>query len=128
MIKDDSKRDEFLREPRTGVLSTLGKSGTVHAVPVIYLWQDGTFRILTDRISQKRKNIDRSGRASLCIPGEGGRYVTAEGPVAIEDPVSYDQRLALHTHYRGLEAATKVVADGAHERMITLVLTPERWL
>ena len=128
MIKDDAKRDEFLHEPRTGVFSTVGRSGAVHAVPVIYLWENGVFRILTDRVSQKRKNVDRTGRASLCVYGDGGRYVTAEGPVAIEDPVSYEQRLALHTHYRGAEAAAKVVADGAHERMVTLVLTPERWI
>ena len=128
MIKDESARNEFLRGPRTGVLSTVGKSGTVHSIPVIYLWENGTFRILTDRVSQKRKNVDRTGRASLCIYGDGARYVTAEGPVAIEDPVSYEQRLALHTHYRGAEAATKVVADGAHERMVTFVLTPERWI
>ena len=56
------------------------------------------------------------------------RYVTAEGPVSVEDPVTYDQRLALHTHYRGAEAARKIVDRGGHEGMVTLVLRPERWL
>ena len=52
----------------------------------------------------------------------------AEGHVRESDPLSYEQRLALHTHYRGAEAAEKSTADGAHERMVLLVLTPERWL
>lgn len=54
--------------------------------------------------------------------------MTAEGPVRVVDPLSYEDRLELHTHYRGAEAAAKSTAGGAHERMVMLVLTPERWL
>ncbi|MFN8558409.1 MAG: hypothetical protein U0531_14050 [Dehalococcoidia bacterium] len=68
--------------------------------------------------------------APLCIDERDGslRYVTAEGPVTVQDSVSYEERLALHTHYRGPERAKEIVDRGGHERMVLLVLTPERWL
>lgn len=54
--------------------------------------------------------------------------MTAEGTVQVEDRVTRDERLALHTLYRGAEAAEKVVAAGGHEEMVLLLLTPERWV
>ena len=81
------------------------------------------------RGSQKQRNAERTGRASLCINGwPEFRYVTIEGPARIDHPVSYETRLRLHAHYRGEEAALKAVADGAHERMVALKITPERWM
>ncbi len=44
------------------------------------------------------------------------------------DPISLEDRLALHVHYRGEEAGRKVVADNRHEHMVILELRPERWL
>ena len=123
-------RDAFIREPRTAVLATTGRDGRVHAVPVWFLWDGAAFRILTERGSAKHRNAARAGRAALCIDDRDGRfeYVTAEGPVTVQDPVSYDERLALHTHYRGPEAARKVVDQGGHERMVMLILRPDKWL
>jgi PPOX class probable F420-dependent enzyme len=124
------EREAFLREPRTAVLATVSRDGRTHAVPVWFLYREGVFRILTGRGSAKHRNVMRNGRASLCVDERGGRfqYVTAEGPVGVEDPLTYEQRLALHTHYRGAEAARAIVDRGGHEEMVTLVLTPERWL
>ncbi|MBE0611283.1 MAG: pyridoxamine 5'-phosphate oxidase family protein [Dehalococcoidia bacterium] len=122
-----SKREAFIAEPRTAVFSTVDARGRSHAIPVWYLWKDDEFRVVTERGSQKHKNAERSGRAALTIV-DGPRYVAAEGPVRVVDPLSYEERLALHIHYRGAEAAEKSTADGAHVRMVLLVLTPERWL
>ena len=127
---DQAERDTFLAQPQVAVLSTLSKDGRIHSVPVWYLYAGGLFRILTARGSAKHRNIERTRRASLCIDQRDGafRYVTAEGPVAVTDPVIFDERLALHTHYRGEEQARRIVAKGGHEEMVMLVLTPERWL
>jgi hypothetical protein len=72
----------------------------------------------------------RAGRASICVDERDGRfaYVMAEGPVSVVDPVSFEQRLALHRHYRGEEGAHRAVDGGGHEKMVMLVLTPERWI
>jgi PPOX class probable F420-dependent enzyme len=127
---DAPEREVFLREPRTAVLATVTGDGRAHAVPVWFLYEGGVFRIITGRGSAKHRNVLRTGRASLCVDERDGRfrYATAEGPVVVEDPVTYEQRLALHTHYRGAEAAKAIVDRGGHEEMVTLVLTPARWL
>ena len=127
---DSPQRETFLHQPRTAVLSTLSKEGRIHAVPVWFRWEAGAFRIITGRGSAKHRNVIREGRASLCIDERAGAitYLTAEGPVRVEDAVTREERLALHTLYRGAEAAQKVVDRGGHEGMVLLILTPERWL
>jgi PPOX class probable F420-dependent enzyme len=122
------QRQAFIVQPLPATLATVDAKGRAHAVPVIYLFEEGEFLVITDRGSQKHKNAVRQGRATLCIDDRSKfRTVTAEGTVRVIDPVSYELRLRLHTHYRGAEAALKATADGAHQRMIALVIRPERW-
>jgi PPOX class probable F420-dependent enzyme len=130
MPMTSDERAVFLRTPRTAVLATSGRDGRLHAVPVWYSWDGTAFRIITERGSVKHRNVERTPRASLCIDERDGsiRYLTAEGTVAVQDPVSYDERLALHTLYRGPEKAKEIVDRGGHERMVLLILTPERWI
>ena len=127
---DSPQRETFLHQPRTAVLSTLSKEGRIHAVPVWFRWEAGAFRIITGRGSAKHRNVLREGRASLCIDERAGAitYLTAEGPARVEDAVTREERLALHTLYRGAEAAQQVVDRGGHEGMVLLILTPERWI
>ena len=122
------ERETFVSAPNTAVLATVDSRGRAHAVPVWYLYEDGTFMVLTDRGSQKHKNALRAGRATLCIDDRRSfKAITAEGLVEIQDPVAYETRLRLHTHYRGEEGGLKATANGAHERMVALVIRPERW-
>ena len=126
-----AERDGFISQPLTAVIATVDAKGRAHAVPVWYLWNGANFEIITGRGSAKHRNIMRTGRASLCIDSREGRILslTAEGPVAIEDSVSKEWRLALHTHYVGAEeAARRVSSNSAHEGMVMLRLVPERWL
>lgn len=125
-----AEREVFLDRPLVAVLATRGARGRIHAVPVWYCYRAGRFEIITDRGSQKQRNAERFGRATLVIDEREPpyRYLTAEGPIEVVDLVTYDQRLALHTRYRGADAARAVVDQGGHERMVTLILRPERWL
>jgi PPOX class probable F420-dependent enzyme len=127
---NQAQRDELLRKPHTAVLATQWTQGRVHQAPVWYLYEDGVFKIITGRGSQKHRNVQRSGRASICVDERDGRfaYVMAEGPVSVVDPVSFEQRFALHRHYRGEEGARRATQEGGHEQMIMLVLRPERWI
>lgn len=123
------QREEFAAQPHGAMLATIDQQGRTHAVPVIYLFEHGEFVVITGRASKKHRNAVSDGRASLCINAwPQFRYVTVEGPVRVEDTVSYETRLRLHTHYRGEEAALKATADGGHERMVALILAPEHWL
>lgn len=124
-----AEREAFVARPLPAVLATVDEKGRAHAVPVIYLYEDGQFMVITDRGSKKQRNAEHSSRASLCINGwPEFRYVTVEGPVRVEDPISLETRLRLHTHYRGEAAARRTTADNGHEHMVGLWITPERWL
>lgn len=119
------ERDEFLRGVRPAVLSTIGEDGRVHSVVVWYLWDGSVFRVLTDRGSVKERNVRRTGRATIVVH-EDINYVSAEGAVEVRDPVSYEERLALWIRYSGEETARQVVTPGSSEKLVALVLTPER--
>jgi PPOX class probable F420-dependent enzyme len=121
-------REDYLSQPRNATLATVGAGGRVHAVPVWFRYVGGTFEIFTERGSVKHRNAAQAGRAALCVDDGKFAYVSAEGPVEVQDPVSYAERLALHTLYRGPEAAKQIVDQGGHERMVILRLRPERWL
>ena len=121
------QRDAYLAQPRNAVLATTNPDGRVHAVPVWFRYVDGVFLILTERGSVKHRNAVEGGRAGLCVDDGRFAYVSAEGPVDVQDAVSYDERLALHARYRGGEAARRIVDQGGHERMVMLRLRPERW-
>ena len=122
------KREAFLHEPRNAVLATATPDGRIQAAPIWFIYADGVFRIITERGSARHRNVERTGRAALCVDNGRFSYVSAEGPVSVQDTVSYDERLALHTRYRGPEAARQIVDRGGHERMVMLLLRPERWL
>ncbi len=104
-----AERDAYLSQPRNAILATVGESGRLHAVPVWFLYREGVFQIITERGSVKHRNAAMTGRAAICVDDGKFAYASAEGPVEVQDSVSYDERLALHTLYRGPEAAKRIV-------------------
>ena len=126
---DADQRDEFLCLPNTAVLATVDAKGRPHAVPVWYLWTGQRFEIIGGKTSAKMRHIQLNGRAALCLEKRGGGafHVTAEGPCELGDTATKEWRLKLHTHYRGAEAAEKVVSDDGHLDQRFMTLHPERW-
>tara|TARA_Y100001934_G_scaffold80073_1_gene99477 strand:- start:48 stop:458 length:411 start_codon:yes stop_codon:yes gene_type:complete len=126
---NETQRNEFLSQPNTAVLATVDAKGRAHAVPVWYLWTGDVFEIIGGERSAKMRHVEQHGRAALCIDDRGSRpfHVTAEGPCELGGPATKEWRLALHTHYRGAEAAQEVVAGGDHIGQRFMTLTPERW-
>lgn len=82
MLTDDALA--FLAEYHLATLSTIGRSGRVHAVPVGFTYEDGVVRVIGSRDTQKFVNAERSGRASLCSV-DGGRWISFEGPAHVTD-------------------------------------------
>ena len=74
----------FLSEYHLATLSTLGRSGRVHAVPVGFTYEDGVVRVIGSRGTQKFLNAERSGRASICSV-DGGRWISFEGTATVTD-------------------------------------------
>lgn len=76
----------FLSEYHLATLSTLGRHGRIHSVPVGITYRDGIVRVIGSRGSQKFLNAERAGRASVNTV-DGGRWISFEGPARVsEDP------------------------------------------
>jgi len=126
----DQERNELLDEPLSGVWSTLTTTGRIHSVPVHFVRREGQLRVLTGRDSVKTRNALASGRATLCVDmtldGTDRRFVMAEGPVHVEQPVPLEHVLALAERYGGHYAAYPNL-DSYHDDLI-LVLEAEQWI
>lgn len=82
MLTDDAL--SFLREYHLATLSTVGRRGRIHAVPVGFTYEDGVVRIIGSRGTQKFVNAERSGRAAVCSV-DGARWISFEGPARVTD-------------------------------------------
>lgn len=115
----DAARD-FLSEYHLGTLSTVGRGGRVHAVPVGFTYLDGTVRVIGFRGSQKFVNAARAGRASVSSV-DGIRWISFEGPARIvEDADAVAHAVALY--------AARYRQPQPNPERVALELTVERVL
>lgn len=61
---------EFLQSHYTARLCTHNRDGSIHAVPVGYLYRDGRFVIASYAQSRKRRNIDRDPDVTVLVDVE----------------------------------------------------------
>lgn len=57
----------MLDESHIAVLATVGPSGAPHAAPMWYVRDGDHILMLTGRLSQKARNLDRDARASVTV-------------------------------------------------------------
>ncbi|WP_127473581.1 PPOX class F420-dependent oxidoreductase [Microbacterium sulfonylureivorans] len=118
MLTDDAL--EFLREYHLATLSTLGRGGRVHAVPVGFTYEAGVVRVIGTRGSQKFLNAQRSGRASICSV-DRGRWISFEGTARIlEEPDAVAHAVELHAarYRRPRVNPERVVLEMSVERVL----------
>jgi PPOX class probable F420-dependent enzyme len=125
-----SEREEFLAGVHVGVLSVASGDGSGPlSIPIWYTYQPGgTLNVSTGPGTRKAQAIAAAGRFSLCVQQEQPpyKYVTVEGPAAIEDATDAD-RLELARRYLGTEGGDAFVAAVPTEGQIMIRMTPERW-
>jgi PPOX class probable F420-dependent enzyme len=110
----------FLAEYHLATLSTIGRNGRIHAVPVGFTVEDGVVRVIGSRGSQKFVNASRNGRASICSV-DGMRWISFEGPARVlEESDAVARAVALYTaRYRPpRENPQRVVLEIAIERVL----------
>ncbi|WP_353827678.1 PPOX class F420-dependent oxidoreductase [Agromyces sp. SYSU T0242] len=118
MITDAAR--EFLAERHLATLSTLGRDGRIHSVPVGITYRDGIVRVIGSRGSQKFLNAERSGRASVNTV-DRARWISFEGPVRIlTDPESVALAVELY--------AARYRQPRPNPERVVLELTVERVL
>ena len=118
----------FVQEPRVAVLATVGPDGAAHTAPVWYRFEDGMFVVLTDRGSQKHRNIERDPRVELCIDDKQPPYhtVIVRGRATVEPSPGEAWREELAIHYLGEDAGKRYVRENPNENGIAVRITPAR--
>jgi PPOX class probable F420-dependent enzyme len=124
-----AKVEAFLREPQICVLATTGADGSPHAMPMWYLFQDGDILFAAGRKSQKVRNIERTGRATVVIDRRETPYyaVMLPGAATIEDAMSEADQYALFSRYLDEEEAQRYVARSGVDN-VAIRVTPERFV
>lgn len=110
----------FLAERHLATLSTIGREGRIHSVPVGITYLDGVVRVIGNRGSQKFLNAQRSGRASVST-ADGARWISFEGPARLlTDPDSIALAVELYAarYKKPRENPERAVLEIAVERML----------
>lgn len=124
----DGRQLRFVEKPRIGRLGTTNRDGTPHVAPIWYRFDDGVFLVLTERGSQKHKNIERDPRVLLCIDDEQPPYhtVLVRARVVVEEAPGREWREALAIHYLGEEAGKRYIEQNMHPNDVMLRIVPEK--
>ena len=123
--------EEFLRQPNICVLATTGADGSPHAMPMWYVFKDGDILFAVGRKSQKVKNIERTGRATVVVDQREQPYyaVMLPGPATIAEGLSEEDAVALFSRYpNGDELRRYVVADSKGGDSVAIRVRPERFV
>lgn len=121
-----AQQRRFLEKPRIGRLATVRADGSAHIAPIWFRFDAGEFLILTERGSQKHKNIERDPRVELCIDDERPPYhtVLVRGRVSVEAAPGTEWRTELAVHYLGDEAGRRYIAENMHANDVMLRVVP----
>lgn len=135
----EQERQDFLAEPRVGVLSVASDSDRPPlTVPLWYGYKPGGnvsfFTGTQGRKARKSGLIEKAGVLSLSVQQEEFpyRYVTVEGTVVgIDRPPSAEQMLAVARRYLPEEAARGFVQaelERPESELVLFTIRPDRWL
>lgn len=73
----------FVTERHLAILSTPSVGGRIHSVPVGFTLEDGILRIITSDRTQKVRNIERAGHATVAQVA-GRQWISLDGSARIE--------------------------------------------
>lgn len=108
-LSDDGVR--FVTDYHLATLSTMGPSGGIHVVAVGFTLIDGIVRVITSDGSQKVRNIERDGRATVAQIA-GPQWLSIAGHAVIEreaDAVAYAVELYAARYRQPRENPKRVV-------------------
>ena len=129
-MEPTSDQRAFLDQSNVAILATTGPGSRAHAMPVWYIYESGQIILGAGANSQKRRNIDRNGQATLVIDRREPPYyaLMVQGKAEIGPGASPETRLRIATRYLGEQRAREYVEETAGGDSITIRLTPERFI
>jgi nitroimidazol reductase NimA-like FMN-containing flavoprotein (pyridoxamine 5'-phosphate oxidase superfamily) len=129
-----AEREEFLAEPRVGVIVVPRGGEAPLAVPMWYDYEPGgQIGFITSRHSRKATALRAASHVGLCVHSDEVpyRYVSVWGQVVeICETVTQEQRRILARRYLGPAAGDRFVSDSLDvtPEMIYVWIGPESWL
>lgn len=94
-LTEDGRR--FVSDRHLATLSTIGPTELIHAVAVGFTVADGVVRIITGDGTQKVRNVERDGRATVAQVS-GPQWLSIAGRAVIErDPAAVRRAEELYT-------------------------------
>jgi PPOX class probable F420-dependent enzyme len=130
MPLSDDALNALLDGRHVAVLATIDRHGRPHQAPVWYLWRDGRALVVTERRSQKARNIERHAEVSLCVDTKQPPYEVAviQGRAVESERDFQAARLALWEHYVGAEEARCVVTERPTDDTVSVLyeIIPDR--
>ena len=129
-MQADDDRDVFLAQTHVAVLATIGPGNRPHAMPVWYLYEDGTFIVLTGQGSQKQRNIERCEDVTLVVDRRDLPYyaVMIQGKAKIGSAPSPDLYLRLATRYLGPEGGVAYTAQRDATDSVAILIHPNKFV
>ena len=127
-MPEHDDREQFLNQVQVAILATIGPGNRPHAMPVWYLYEDGTCIILTGRGSQKHRNIERHPDVTLVVDRRELPYyaVMIQGMAEIDSAPSPELRLRLATRYLGAERGAAYTARQRDSDSVAIRVRPQK--
>ena len=128
----DAEIAEVLAQREIATLGTVNTDGSVHLAYVIFLFEDGLFRLETSSVTVKARNIAARATASIIVSGRAstGRslMVEAEGTARIVPaPESVELNRRVLAKYVLPDAVEDLNAVWSRFDDVTVELAPTRW-
>jgi PPOX class probable F420-dependent enzyme len=115
-----AERDDFLSQPRYGILTTLRRDGSPLAVPVWFDWDGSLVRMFSHVSSPKLKRLARDPRASLLAVNnldEKERWVAFDGVVSVCTDGGFELAARLAARYWDMNNPVRRSTVDEWERM-----------
>ena len=120
--------ERLFADANLGVLATVGPGQRPHAMPIWYLYESGLFVMIAGGSSQKVRNIQRRGEATLVIDRRELPYHAAmvSGRATLDPAPSDELRLRMSIRYLGEEMGRAYHARTTADSSVTITLHPDK--
>ena len=129
-VASQKEIDDFIKEVHVCVLSTTGPGYRSHSMPMWYLYEDGVFIFSTGAGTQKHKNVERNGEATVVVDRREPPYyaIMAQGDADIGPTLSEEEEFRMAARYLGDEGARKYLAKRGPGNGVSIRVKPRKYV
>jgi hypothetical protein len=128
-----TEREQFLREPRIGVVGIDESGRAPRVVPIWYHFDPAIgVSILSNESSRKSVLLREAGCFSLCVQDDSSlayRHVSVQGPIIEIRPCELERDFRPLAHrYLGSERGDAFVEESGSDDRLIFTMCPEHWV